>query len=89
MEKPTISFNLASNKLSGNTSCNGFSSSFTIDGNHIKFADALKTMMFCEGGGAEAFLKMLKEVNKYALSDDYILTFMIEDIAVMRFTKRK
>lgn len=46
-------------------------------------------MMFCEGGGEEAFLKMLKEVNKYALSDDYILTFMIEDIAVMRFTKRK
>ncbi len=87
-EKPSISFNLSSNELGGNTTCNGFSSKYTINGNNINFADPLKTMMFCEGGGEEAFLNMLKKVNKYAVSDGNTLTFMIDDVAVMRFGKK-
>jgi heat shock protein HslJ len=87
-KKPTISFNLTSNELSGNTTCNGFTSKFTMNGNNIKFADPLKTMMFCEGGGEEAFLNMLKKVNNYALTDDNTLSFLIDDVAVMRFAKK-
>ncbi len=87
-KKPTISFNLSSNELGGNTTCNGFSSKFIITGNNIKFADASKTMMYCEGGGEEAFLNMLKKVNKYALTDDKTLALMIDDVAVMRFSKK-
>ncbi len=88
-KKPTVSFNFSQNVLSGNTTCNGFSSKYTVTGNNIKFGDALKTMMFCEGGGEEAFLNMLKKVNKYALKDEDTLEFLIDDVAVMRFTKRK
>ena len=87
--KPYISFNFSANELGGNTSCNGFSSKYTITGNNIHFADALKTMIFCEGGGEETFLNMLKKINKYALTDDNTLTFLIDDVAVMRFAKRK
>ncbi len=43
--------------------------------------------MFCEGGGEEAFLNMLKKLNKYAVSNN-TLTFMIDDVAVMRFSKK-
>jgi hypothetical protein len=57
-----------------------------MNGNNVKFADALKTMIFCEGGGEETFLNMLKKVNKYAVSST-TLTFMIDDVAVMRFSK--
>ena len=46
-------------------------------------------MMFCEGGGEEAFLNMLKKVNKYAITDENTLAFLIGDVAVMRFAKRK
>ncbi len=59
-----------------------------MNGNNIKFADPLKTMIFCEGGGEEAFLNMLKKVNKYTVSDGNTLTFMIDDVAVMRFAKK-
>lgn len=44
--------------------------------------------MFCEGGGEEAFLNMLKKVNKYAVSDGNTLTFMIDDVSIMRFAKK-
>ena len=86
-KKPVVSFNFSAKELMGNTSCNGFSSKFTINGNQIHFADALKTMMYCEGGGEEIFLKMLKKVNRYALADN-TLNFMMDDIPLMRFTKQ-
>lgn len=88
-KKPFISFNFSQKVLSGSTTCNGFSSKYTVTGNTIQFGDALKTMIFCEGGGEEAFLNMLKKVNKYAITDDNTLTFLTGDIAVMRFVKRK
>jgi heat shock protein HslJ len=86
-KKPFISFNFSAKELMGNTSCNGFSAKFNMNGNNIYFADALKTMMFCEGGGEETFLNMLKKVNRYSLNEN-ALTFLIGDVAVMRFTKK-
>jgi heat shock protein HslJ len=85
-KKPHVVFNLATEEMSGNSSCNLFTSKYTMDGNKITFQDALKTMMYCEGGGEEAFFNMLKKVNHYSVKDN-ILTFFIDDVAVMRFTK--
>jgi heat shock protein HslJ len=88
-KKPQISFNLPANELGGNTSCNGFSSKITIEGNKISIAEPFaKTMIFCEGGGESTFLNMLKKVNRYTVTDGNTLTFLIDDIAVMRFTKK-
>jgi len=86
-KKPVVSFNFSAGELMGNTSCNGFSSKFTINGNQIHFADALKTMMYCEGGGEELFLNMLKKVNRYTIADN-ALNFMMDDVPLMRFTKQ-
>ncbi|MEO5636710.1 MAG: META domain-containing protein [Chitinophagaceae bacterium] len=86
-KKPTIAFNFSTKELGGNTTCNGFSSKFTINRNNIHFADALKTMIFCEGGGEEAFLSILKKVNKYSVNDN-TLTFLTDDVAIMRFAKK-
>lgn len=86
-KKPVISFNFAEKAIMGNTSCNGFSSQYSMNGNTIKFADGLKTMIFCEGGGEEAFLNMLKKVNRYSVSEN-TLNFLIDDVAVMRFGKK-
>ncbi len=41
-----------------------------------------------EGGGEITFFNMLKKVNKYSISDGNTLTFMIDDVAVMRFIKK-
>ena len=89
-KKPIINFNLSTNELGGNTSCNGFSSKTIMNGNKISIAEPFaKTMIFCEGGGETTFLTMLKKVNKYAITNENTLTFMIDDVAVMRFAKIK
>lgn len=86
-KKPFVSFNFSAKQLMGNSSCNGFSAKYVIDGNKIGFKDYLKTMMFCEGGGEETFLNMLKKVNKFSVNEN-TLTFLIDDVAVMRFKKK-
>lgn len=86
-KKPIITFNFSAKEMMGNTSCNGFSSKFSIDGNKIHFVEVLKTMVYCDGSGEETFLNMLKKVNRYSVSDS-TLTFLMDDIAVMRFAKQ-
>lgn len=87
--KPHLKFDIPKNELHGNTSCNGFSSKLTIDGNKISIAEPMAmTMMACPGEGEKAFLDMLKKVNKYDVTGDTTLTFIMDDIAVMRFHKK-
>ena len=86
--KPQITFNFIKNEVSGNTSCNKFSSSFTVNANSINIADPKAiTRMACAGEGESAFLEMIKKVNKYSVSGN-TLNFLIGDIAVMRFEKK-
>lgn len=87
-KKPFIRFELGQSMISGNTSCNGFSSTYKMNGNSIKFAPPLSTMMACPGDGEKTFTGMLQKVNKYALSDDNTLNFLIDDVAVMRFVRK-
>ena len=49
--KPYIIFKEAGSQFSGNTSCNVYSGKYTKKENSIQFGDAIKTMIFCEGGG--------------------------------------
>lgn len=86
-KKPFISFNFADRSIMGNNSCNGFSSKYSMNGNNIHFADGLQTMMHCEGGGEETFMNMLKKVNRFSHNDN-TLTFIIDDVAVMRFGRK-
>lgn len=87
-KKPQLTFTDSKTEVGGHTSCNSFSSKLTIDGNKITIAEpTAMTMMACEGEGEKSFLEMLKKVNKYALSGT-TLTFLMDDIAVMRFAKK-
>ena len=88
-KKPIIKFNLTENEIGGNTTCNGFSSKIILKGNEISIAEPFaKTMIFCEGGGETTFLNMLKKVNRYSTTNKNTLTFLIGDVAVMRFEKK-
>lgn len=88
-KKPIIHFNLPEKELGGNTTCNGFSSKIIMEGNKISIAEPFaKTMIFCEGGGETTFLMMLKKVNRFAVTAGNTLTFLIDDVAIMRFTKK-
>lgn len=62
----------ADQKVSGSTSCNRLTGSFTLSGkNKIRFSPLITTKMFCTGNTIEnAFLVALEKVDTYLISDD-------------------
>jgi heat shock protein HslJ len=89
-QKPTLVFDLADKKVSGNSSCNSFSGKLNADDTSINFNQPMAvTKMACPGEGETIFFETLKKVNKYSIKGDTILNFMMGDIAIMRFKKIK
>lgn len=86
-KKPTINFDLPSTKATGSGSCNTYNTSFTIEGNKIKFGKLMSTEMACEGDGEAAFFKTLQTVTQYSVTGN-TLNLIMGDIAVIRL-KRK
>ncbi len=86
--KPQITFNTIKKEVSGTTGCNGFSTKYTLDGQTIKFDENFPTTLrYCEGGGEQVFLKMIKEVNHYFIDYEGKLFLNKGDIPMMRFKK--
>lgn len=87
-KKPQIKFNTTTNEVSGTSSCNGYSAKYTLNGKTISFGEpGPTTMMFCEGGGEQAFLQMIKKVDNYSIDKDGKLNLNIGEIPMMRFIK--
>ncbi|CAM4129704.1 Heat shock protein HslJ [Pedobacter westerhofensis] len=87
-QKPQMVFNLSDKRISGNSSCNSFSGKLLADDSSINFNEPLvTTKMACPGEGEAVFFETLKKVNKYTITGDTTLNFMMGDIAIMRFRK--
>ena len=89
--KPTISFDVKENKISGNSSCNSFMGPLSVEKNKIDFKDSkiAMTMMACEGSGEGVFMSTLEKVETYKVSEDgKTLSFIMGDVEMMRFTKK-
>ena len=89
-KKPSISFDLAANRVSGNNSCNQYFGALKVDGNTINFKDAKMgmTMMACPGEGENVYMRTLEKIDSYSISEDgKTLNFIMGDIAMMRFEK--
>ena len=85
-KKPQITFNPVSNEVSGNAGCNGYGSTYTLNGNTITFGEPNPTtMMYCEGGGEAAFLQMIQKVTAYNIDADGKLNLLVNDVPMMRF----
>ena len=89
-KKPTITFDVVNNVVSGNTSCNNFSGKLIVEGNKIDFTGPIvMTKMMCQDGkGENVFVETLKKVNTYTISNSTSLNFIQNDMAVMRFSKK-
>src|SRR5690606_1454533 len=85
-KKPTITFNLTEKKISGNSSCNNYFSTFNTEGSTIRFGEIGSTRMFCPGNGEAIFFENLKKVNAFSVQGDQ-LHFIMGDIAFMRFKR--
>ncbi|WP_370214352.1 META domain-containing protein [Mesoflavibacter profundi] len=86
-KKPRIQFNKDLQKAQGNNSCNGYSAEYTLKENSISFGQPdPTTMMFC-GEGEQAFLKMMRQVNRYSFDNDGKLNLMLDNVTLLRFNK--
>jgi heat shock protein HslJ len=89
-KKPQITFNATTTEVSGTTSCNGYMAKYTSDGKSISFGEpGPTTMMFCEGGGEQTFLQMMKKVNNYSIDKEGKLNLNIDGVPMMRLKKIK
>ena len=87
-KKPQITFNTTTNEVNGTNSCNGYMAKYTSDGKAILFGEpGPTTMMFCDGGGEQIFLQMMKKVNNYSIDKEGKLNLNIGEIPMMRFKK--
>ncbi|PRD46235.1 META domain-containing protein [Sphingobacterium haloxyli] len=86
--KPTITFDLANNKVNGNSSCNNFSGTVNVDGHAISFGPLMSTKMACPGNGESVFFKNIERVTSFDAQDS-TLTMIMDDIVVMRWHKKQ
>ncbi|MBF4505338.1 META domain-containing protein [Flavobacterium sp. JLP] len=87
-KKPFIKFDKSKSQVFGNAGCNGYSAPFTLKGNSLTFGEqGPATMMFCEGGGEQTFLQMIKKIDSYAIDKDGKLNLLMNNIPMMRFKK--
>lgn len=86
-KKPEITFYDTDDLVRGNAGCNGYSATYTKEGDNISFGDpGPSTMMYC-GEGEQQFLNMMQKINRYSVDADGKLNLMIDDIPMMRFKK--
>jgi heat shock protein HslJ len=89
-KKPSITFDVTNNIISGNTGCNNFNGRFNTDGNKIYFPEPIAmTRMICANGvGENIFLEAHRKISTYSVSKGTTLNLMTGDIVVMRFVKK-
>lgn len=87
--QPFINFDLAEQRVNGNSGCNSFSGPLKTNGNRIDFTGPMMmTKMFCDGGGEQIFMDALHKVTGYSITDGNTLNLISGDIAVMRFIRK-
>ena len=85
---PWFIFNEYDNKISGNTSCNLWSTTFSISNNTIKFNKGIATKIYCDSEGESLFLKMIAKVDNYTFDSKNILCLKEGNVLLMKFTRK-
>ena len=87
-DKPAINFNKSTSMVMGTTGCNGYNTNYKMTGKMISFeVPATTTMRYC-GDGEAVFLKTMKEVTNYRITEDGKLELLMNDVVMMRFKKQ-
>ncbi len=87
-KKPVLQFDKNTNRVSGNAGCNGYSTTYVVKDQSLTFGEqGIMTMMHCEGGGEQTFLKTIQQIDSYTIDKDGKLNLNMKDIPMMRFKK--
>ncbi|WP_018344365.1 META domain-containing protein [Cytophaga aurantiaca] len=86
--KPTIAFDARPKQVSGTTSCNTYTGSYSLDGKTISFGNGFAlTKMACPGNGESVFIDRIRKVNKFFIKDQTTLMLLQDDVALLEFKK--
>ena len=65
---PRLSFDLKTNRFSGNSGCNAISGNFTLNNDALSFGkNIISTRMACPGYNEKAFMESLLKTNRYEI----------------------
>ncbi|MRG44297.1 META domain-containing protein [Chitinophaga sp. SYP-B3965] len=83
---PTIAFDQAQNRVSGNGSCNRYSGGYTLTApDKIAFSPLASTKMACPGLNVESrYLELLNKANKWSIKDG-VLTLSQDGTVLLTF----
>ena len=86
MRSPTITFDQAQNRVSGNGSCNRYSGGFTLTApDKIAFSPMAATKMACPALNVEGkYFELLNKANKWSIKDG-VLTLSQDGNALLTF----
>lgn len=86
---PVIRFDLATQQVSGHTSCNSYSGKFVTDGSTLSFSEPLAmTKMACPGNGENVFLSNLQKITAYSFTNHTTLNLSVGESIVMILGRR-
>jgi heat shock protein HslJ len=86
---PSITFNLASKKFTGNTGCNSMGGHFFVKGDSLVFTEQMAiTRKTCEGYNEKAFIDNLSKTNRYKIVDG-VLQLMRDQTILSKWTRKE
>lgn len=85
---PTLTFNLATRKFTGNTGCNSMSGHFFLSGDSLTFDEnMITTKKACSGYNEKAFIGNLIKTNRFKIEDGVLQ--LMNDQTILSKWKRK
>lgn len=72
--------------LTGNSGCNGYGGSYTLEGNQITFSEIVSTLIFCDeplGGQEEAVYQVLTETATFEIEGNTLTITNNERVLVL------
>ena len=83
---PTMKFDFALNKVSGNAGCNDYGGTMIVDGNKIKFSEFRATEMYCDNMRTEQkFFSKLTKVDYFKVEKSQLKMFSQSDELLLVF----
>jgi heat shock protein HslJ len=84
---PTLNFDLATGRFSGNNGCNKMSGSFFINEDALRFGDnVVSTKMECHGYNEKLFVDNLLKANRFMIKDG-VLQLMYNTTILSKWTR--
>ncbi|MFN8237094.1 MAG: META domain-containing protein [Chitinophagales bacterium] len=89
LQKAYLQFDIKNNTVNGNTDCNTFNASISIDNTQLVFENILTTKMACKKHSIEAdFLKALTSATHYKVASKMLYLYKGKSLLAL-FTKKK